>query len=68
MERKFDSLEAIVDSIPSDWSVKEKARSAYLKLGANSFYNTKFNHLFGYPQLEIFEELDSFNVPNIRCL
>ncbi len=68
MERKFDSLEAIVKSIPEEWSIKEKARSAYLKLGANSFYSTKYNHLFGYPQLDIFNESDSYSVPNIRNL
>ena len=65
MERKFDSLEAIARSIPEDWSIKERARAAYLKLGANCFYNTKFNHLFGYPQVDIFNETDGFSIPNI---
>lgn len=68
MERKFDSLDEIVRSISDDWSVKEKARAAYIMLGSNSFYSTKYNHLFGYPQLDIFNESDSYTVPNIRSL
>ena len=68
MERKFNSLYDIVNSVPEDWSIKEKARDAYIKLGTNSFYNTQYNHLFGYPQLDIFNEPDSYSTPNIRCM
>lgn len=65
MERKINSLDDIIKSVPEDWSIKEKARYAYLMLGANSFYNTKYNHLFGYPQLDIFNEPDAYATPNI---
>lgn len=65
MEQKITKLEDIIQSIPEEWTVKEKARKAYLVLGENSFYNTIFNHLFGYPQIDIFDEPSSFSVPNI---
>ncbi len=68
MKRKIGSLGEIVKNIPADGSIKEKARAAYLMLGANSFYNTQYDHLFGYPQLEIFNESDAYTTPNIRCM
>ena len=68
MERKFDSISDMIESIPEDRSIKEKARDAYIKLGLNSFYNPKYKHLFGYPQIDIFNESFIYTTPNIRCM
>lgn len=65
IKEDVESLEEIVADIPSDFSAKEKARMAYIELGKNSFYNTKYKHLYGEPQLEIFNETSAFIKPNI---
>ena len=56
IKEDVECLEEIIADIPSDFSAKEKARMAYIELGKNSFYNTKYKHLYGEPQLEIFNE------------
>lgn len=59
------SLEEIIADIPGDFSAKEKARMAYIELGKNSFFNTKYKNVFGAEQIDIFNETSAFRRPNV---
>lgn len=65
IKEDVESLEEIVAYIPSDFSAKEKARMAYIELGKNSFFNTKYKNVFGTEQIDIFNETSAFRRPNI---
>lgn len=65
MEQKIGSLKDILELIPQDLSIKEKARKAYILLGQNSFYNPEYKYLFGCKQYDMFNASDGFVVPNI---
>lgn len=65
IKEDVESLEKIVADIPSDFSAKEKARMAYIELGKNSFFNTKYKNVFGTEQIDIFNETSAFRRPNI---
>ena len=61
----INSLQDIIQKIPTNLSILEKARLAYLELGKVSFYEPIYKYLSDYEQYEYFNSPTSYRNPNI---